>query len=69
MKTELPLAPVKKILKKSGANRISKDAVIAFAKLLEDVAADVAAEAVVMAEHAGRKTVVRKDVKLARKSD
>ena len=67
MKTELPLAPVKRILEKSGAKRVSKDATISFAKMLEDVASDLIAEAVLFAKHAGRKTVVREDVKLAKR--
>ena len=64
---ELPLAPVEKILRKQGAKRVSKSAVEEFALVLEDVAADIAAEAAALAKHAGRKTVQVEDVKLAKR--
>ena len=63
---ELPLAPIERILKRTNM-RISNDAVKEFANLLEEVTADVAAEAVAIAKSKGRKTVVLEDVIGARR--
>ncbi|MCD6399010.1 MAG: histone family protein [Candidatus Aenigmarchaeota archaeon] len=64
---ELPLAPVERILKKAGAPRVSRKAAEEFAMVLEEVASELAAECSALAKHAGRKTVLAKDVKLAKK--
>ncbi|MGA3021095.1 MAG: histone [Candidatus Micrarchaeales archaeon] len=56
----------KKILKSMGANRISDDASIEFAELLNNFAYSIAKKAVELAGHAGRKTVKKADVQLAR---
>lgn len=55
------MAPVEKILKKSNM-RISDDAVKEFAILLEELTADVAAEAAAIAKSKGRKTVLTEDI-------
>jgi histone H3/H4 len=63
---DLPLAPVEKILKSSNM-RISDSAVEEFAKLLEEIVSDIAAEAAAIAKSEGRKTVNEKDVLEARR--
>jgi histone H3/H4 len=63
---DLPLAPVEKILKKSNM-RISDDAIKEFASLLEELTADIAAEAAAVAKSKGRKTVLVEDVAEARR--
>jgi histone H3/H4 len=64
---QLPLASVDKLIRKAGAYRVSKDAAEELGSYLEDVATQVAQEAITLTEHAGRKTVKTEDVKLAKK--
>ena len=61
---ELPIAPVDRIarLDIDDRYRVSMDARIALAALLEQYADDVAAAAAVLARHADRRTVVAADV-------
>ena len=66
-KRRLPLAPFERILKDAGAKRVSKTAMKEFAIVIEEIADDIARDAVKFAKHAGRKTVVGDDIRLARK--
>jgi len=63
----LPLAPFERIMRKSGAERVSGDAAEALRDSIEEVASDMASDAVQAAHHAGRKTVKKSDVELASK--
>ena len=63
----LPLAAMEKILKSAGAERVSDKAKAALKDELEEIAEDIAAQAVKLSIHAGRKTVKAGDVKLAAK--
>ncbi|MDI6819834.1 MAG: NFYB/HAP3 family transcription factor subunit [Candidatus Hodarchaeaceae archaeon] len=64
---ELPLATIDRIMRKAGARRISEEATLAMAEVLEERALVVAAEAVKLAGHAGRRTVRDVDIRLATK--
>ena len=63
--SEIPKAPIARIIKESGAERVSEDAKAALADYLEEVARDVAKEANNVAKIAKRKTVKADDIKLA----
>lgn len=59
--------PFERILKKAGAKRVSQEALEEFAGVMEQKLEQVSAEAVALAKHAGRKTVIDEDVRMARK--
>jgi histone H3/H4 len=63
--SEIAILPMERILRKAGAERVSAEAARALAEILEDVALDIATQAVAIAHHAKRKTVMAEDVKLA----
>jgi len=63
--TVIPKAPVGRILMKNGAKRVSQDAMEAFSEVLIEVAEKIAAKAIEMSKHTGRKTVTDDDIKLA----
>ena len=56
-----------KIMREAGALRVSDDAKVALAEVLEEKALQISEEAKKLAEHAGRKTVTEKDIRLANK--
>jgi DNA-binding protein len=63
--TEFGLAGVYRIIKKSGAERVSDEAAEELRRVVEDIASQVAKQAVELSVHAGRHTVKGSDVKLA----
>ncbi len=61
----LSLSGMDKIIRKAGGLRVSDGAKEALAEILEDKGEDLSKEAIRYAEHAGRKTVLKEDIKLA----
>ena len=64
---EIPYATVDRLIRKAGARRVSEGAAKAMAEVVEEKALAIAAEAVKLAEHAGRRTVRDVDIRLAAK--
>ena len=63
----LPRLPFERILKKAGAKRVSQDALEEMAKILEEKMMIIAEEAAALAKHAGRKTIIDEDIRIAKK--
>ncbi len=66
-RTIIAAAPMADIFRKAGAERVSDNATKALSEVLMEVGMKVASESVKLAKHAGRKTVKREDVALARR--
>jgi len=64
---EFPVMPFERIIKKAGAKRVSYGAAEELAKVMEEKTTEIAEEAAALAKHAGRKTVIADDIRLARK--
>ena len=64
---ELAVAPMHRICKKAGAERVSEAAAEEMAKVLEGVGVRIAKEALDFAMHAGRKTIKEEDIEIAAK--
>jgi len=65
--SELGLSAMYRILKKSGAQRVSDESAVELRRVIEEIAEAIAKNAVDMSNHARRKTVKADDVKLASK--
>lgn len=63
----LTINPIRRLFKRVGARRVSDKAAEELAKIIENKTKLLATEAQKLSEHAGRRTVLRRDVKLARK--
>lgn len=62
---ELGLAGMQRIIRKSGAERVSDDAANELRMVLEQIAEKIAKSAVELSLHAGRKTIKSEDIRLA----
>ena len=64
-KKDLQLAPMHRIIKKAGAERVSEGAAIELRKVLEEVGVRISREALDFTRHAHRKTVKDVDIRIA----
>lgn len=62
----IPFAPIERLVRTAGAQRVSESAGIALTEILEEYGLEISREAIKLAEHAGRKTVKAEDIKLAK---
>ncbi len=58
----LTIAPFADILRKAGAKRVSHEAARELAEIVEEIALEIARDAVRVAHHAGRKTIKARDI-------
>jgi len=64
---DLSIAAMHRIIRKAGAERVSKSASKELAKVLEEIGLKISRDALEFALHAGRVTVQERDVKIAAK--
>jgi len=66
---EIAVAPMHRLCKKAGADRVSEAAAKELAKALEEIGVKIAKEALDFAMHAGRKTIKAEDIEIAAKNN
>lgn len=64
----LTLQPLRRLFQKAGAKRVSDDAAQELGKILENKAKDVVLEAKRLSEYSGRRTIMKRDIKMAVKN-
>lgn len=62
---ELSLFDSDALLRAAGADRVGEDASRKLAEVLEDSAARIVFQAKILAQHAGRKSILKEDILLA----
>jgi len=60
-----PIQPLRRVFKKAGAERVSMDALDELRSTLVRMVEEICADALTVAKHANRKTVMKEDVRLA----
>jgi histone H3/H4 len=61
----IPVAPIDRLIRESGAGRVSDKGAEELARILEEIGKIISKRAFALTEHAGRKTITDKDIKLA----
>ncbi|MDR2720523.1 MAG: NFYB/HAP3 family transcription factor subunit [Nitrososphaerota archaeon] len=64
---EIAVAPMHRLCKKAGADRVSEAAAKELAEALQKIGIKIAKEALDFAMHAGRKTIKAEDIEIAAK--
>jgi len=64
--TIIPFAPIERVIRNAGAQRVSESAGMELTEILEQYGLEISREAIKLAEHAGRKTIKAEDIKLAK---
>ena len=64
---EIAVAPMHRLCKKAGAERVSEAAAKELAKALEEIGIKIAKDALDFALHSGRRTIKAKDIEIAAK--
>ena len=62
---DLQLAPMHRLIKRGGAERVSESAAKEMGRVLEEIGVKIGREAIDWSMHAGRKTVKAEDIKKA----
>ncbi len=65
---EFTLQPLRRLFKKGGAKRVSDKAALELGRILEERTKMLLDEAHELSKHAGRRTVMRQDIKMAKKN-
>lgn len=61
----LPNAPIERIIRKAGADRVSEEAVAELKDAIEKAGQEIARDANEMADHANRNTITKEDIEMA----
>jgi histone H3/H4 len=62
---EIAVAPMHRLCKKAGADRVSEAAAKELESVLDEIGVKIAKEALDYAVHSGRKTIKAKDIEIA----
>jgi DNA-binding protein len=62
---EISVAPMHRLCKKSGAERVSEAAAKELERVLNEIGVEIAKEALDYSIHSGRKTIKAKDIEIA----
>lgn len=62
---KIKVAPMLTLIRRAGADRVSKEAALALGKALDEIGVKIAKEAIDFTHHAKRKTVKAKDIEIA----
>ena len=62
---EIALAPMHRLCKKAGAERVSEAAAKELERVLDEIGVKIAKEALDYAVHSGRRTIKAKDIQIA----
>jgi histone H3/H4 len=63
----IPKAPIGRIVKNAGAKRVSDEALEELSLILQTYAEKISGQAIKIAKHSGRRTILESDLKLALK--